>query len=59
VRLDVVATEGERGVFENMMKKGFRADQMFQELVRHMNAAQKIERVNTETKEIQVPTWLK
>jgi superfamily II DNA or RNA helicase len=59
VRLDVVATEGERGVFENMMRKSQRADAMFTELVKHMNDAQKIERVNSYTNKMEVPSWSK
>lgn len=58
VRLDVVATEGERGVFENMMRKSRNADAMFTQLVKEMNAAQKIERVRTDTKKMEVPSWL-
>lgn len=58
VQLDVIATEGERGVFENMMRKAHRADAMFVELVRHMNAAQTIRKEHNQTKKVEVPTWL-
>jgi hypothetical protein len=58
VRLDVVATEGERGVFENMMRKANRADAMFIELVRHMNAAQIIRKERNNNKKMEVPSWL-
>jgi hypothetical protein len=58
VRLDIVATEGERGVFENMLRKADRADKMFEALVAQMNAAQAIKRVQTDTKQVEVPSWL-
>jgi hypothetical protein len=58
VRLDVVATEGERGVFENMMRKANRADAMFIELVRHMNAAQIVRKERNNNKKMEVPSWL-
>jgi hypothetical protein len=58
VRLDVVATEGERGVFENMMRKARQADAMFTELVKHMNAAQRIVREKNDHTKMEKPSWL-
>jgi hypothetical protein len=58
VRLDVIATEGERGVIGNMMRKASQADRMFRVMVQHMNDAMKIERKVQPTKEMEVPTWL-
>ena len=37
VKVDVIATEGEAGVTENLQSKGRKADQMFANLVQHMN----------------------
>jgi len=58
VQLDIVATEGERGVFENMMRKAERADKMFEALVRHMGEAHKLERVQADTNKTEIPSWL-
>jgi superfamily II DNA/RNA helicase len=58
VRLDVVATEGEERVLINMRAKKARAAIMFEALVREMKDAEKIERPNIYTNEIEVPQWL-
>jgi hypothetical protein len=58
VRVDVVSTEGERGVLNNLKRKSIQADQMFSALVRHMNSAVRIERRNDFTRREEVPQWL-
>jgi SNF2 family DNA or RNA helicase len=58
VRLDVVATEGEVRVIENMRSKAKKADAMFTALVKYMNEATTIERDNPYTNKSEVPTWL-
>jgi len=58
VQVDVVATEGELRVIGNVRKKAERAEAMFAALVRNMNDAVKIERVNNYTNKTEVPTWL-
>lgn len=59
VTVDVVATEGERGVMENLRRKATAADRMFDALVRHMNAALKIERSSHGSWDRKdVPQWL-
>ena len=58
VRLDVVATEGERGVIANMRRKAAQADQMFTLMVKHMRNAEVVKRVRTDTKEMENPSWL-
>lgn len=58
VRLDVVATEGERGVIANMRRKAQQADQMFTLMVEHMRNAEVVKRVKTDTKEMESPSWL-
>jgi len=58
VRLDVVATEGEVRVMENMKRKSERAERMFEALVREMNKATEIKSVNEYTKKVEVPQWL-
>ncbi len=58
VTVDLVCTEGDRGVKNNMRRKSEQADRMFSELVAHMNDALKIDRLNTFTREATVPSWL-
>jgi hypothetical protein len=58
VKVDIIATEGERGVMANLRRKSEQADRMFSMMVDHMNAAQRIERMNTFTNPEQVPPWL-
>jgi len=57
VQLDIVATEGERGVFENMLRKAHRADAMFVELVKYMHEAQIIKTENKAVKKVEAPSW--
>jgi len=58
VKLDVIASEGESRVLENMRRKEDQAEIMFASLVRHMNEALKIERKNKMTNKMEVPSWL-
>jgi len=58
VTVDIVTTEGERGVLRNLQRKAAQADKMFSNLVAEMNAAQAIDRTTTFTKKQELPTWL-
>lgn len=58
VQVDIVTTEGEQYVMENLQRKAAQADKMFSSLVAQMNNAQKIKRVNTATLDMEVPAWL-
>jgi len=58
VRVDVVATNGERGVLANLRRKANQADRMFSALVAHMTQAENIIRSNSFTNEMKVPQWL-
>jgi hypothetical protein len=58
VVVDVVATEGERGVLKNQQRKALAADRMFSELVRHMNDALGIARQSNFHEAIRLPKWL-
>lgn len=58
VTVDIVTTEGERGVMKNLQRKADQADVMFSRLVEEMNNAQGIERANNMTKTMGVPSWL-
>lgn len=58
VHVDIVTTEGERGVMSNLQRKAEQADAMFSRLVAEMNHALAIERANNMTKQLEVPAWL-
>jgi len=58
VQVDVVTTEGERGVMANLRRKAEQADKMFSSLVAHMNEAISVRRSETYTDTTEVPAWL-
>lgn len=58
VRVDLVTTEGERGVLKNMQRKALQADRMFSHLVEEMSNELAIQKVDTLTKREIVPSWL-
>ena len=58
VQLDVIATEGEARVLQNMRSKGKKADQMFTQMVAEMNRSTRIERVDNYTNRVEAPLWL-
>lgn len=58
VTVDVVTSEGERGVMENLQRKARQADRMFSELVRLMQNELHIEKRDDHTKGMEVPRWL-
>ena len=58
VTVDIVTTEGERGVMLNLQRKAAQADTMFSHLVAEMNQALHIERANNMTKKLEIPSWL-
>lgn len=58
VTVDIITTEGERGVLANLRRKAEQADEMFSRLVAQMNHALSIERGNNHTKALEVPAWL-
>lgn len=58
VTVDIVTTEGERGVLRNLQRKAEQADKMFSNLVAEMNAAQAIDRSSTFNKTQEIPSWL-
>lgn len=57
VTVDIIASEGEQRVRDNMTRKAAQADKMFEELVKHMNNAIKFEK-QTRTIKPQLPAWL-
>lgn len=58
VVVDVIHTEGQRKVLENLNRKAVAAQSMFANLVAEMNNAMSIDRANDHTKKIEVPSWL-
>jgi hypothetical protein len=58
VKVDIITTEGERGVMKNLQRKATQADKMFSNLVAEMNHSISIGRIDNMTKQIQVPSWL-
>lgn len=57
VTVDVIASEGEGRVRDNMQRKSQQADKMFAELVIHMNNALHLERKSKAIKP-QLPSWI-
>jgi hypothetical protein len=58
VTVDIITTEGERGVLANLQRKAEQADRMFSNLVNEMNAAMAIDRAAQFHTQMRVPTWL-
>jgi hypothetical protein len=58
VVVDVVTTEGERGVMKNLQRKAAQADRMFTSLVAHMNDAISVSKTQQFDKEARIPAWL-
>jgi SNF2 family DNA or RNA helicase len=58
VTVDLIASEGEVGIKNNMRRKAELADKMFTSLVSEMNNAIGIKKVNTATNKTEVPSWL-
>jgi hypothetical protein len=58
VRVDLVASEGEAGVKDNLKRKADQAERMFAALVEHMNSAVTIARGNGFHQPAEAPEWL-
>lgn len=58
VRVDIVTTEGQRGVKDNLQRKAKAAEKMFDALVAYMNDALTISRGRAHTLDQAVPSWL-
>ncbi len=58
VVVNLITTDGQRGVLANMQRKSAQADEMFSRLVHHMNDAMGIARSNPFTTRQEVPSWL-
>ncbi len=58
VVVDMVATDGERGVLHALQRKAAQADRMFSALVRHMHHALTVDRDRAYPDPVEVPAWL-
>ena len=58
VTVDIVMTEGEQRVFDNLKEKSLAADRMFDRLVELMREGQAIERIDNFVKKEVIPSWL-
>ena len=58
VEVDIVTTEGEQSVLENLQRKAKAADDLFTELVAQMNHSMAVERSAKFTEKEEVPAWL-
>jgi hypothetical protein len=57
VTVDIVLTEGERKIMDNLTRKASAAAVMFDNLVAEMNNAQSISSRNNFNKQMEVPSW--
>lgn len=58
VKVDIVTTEGERYVTENLKRKQLAAERMFSRIVAHMAEAMHIGRDMSYQSKVEVPKWL-
>lgn len=58
VVVDVISTEGERGIVENLKRKSDQADHMFAQMVTHMNDAMNVQGDDRRMLNAEVPSWL-
>jgi len=58
VNVDIITTEGERGVLKNLQRKAAQAEAMFANLVAEMNASMAIARASNFTTKQEIPSWL-
>jgi uncharacterized protein YaaQ len=58
VVIDMVTTEGGKGVMKNLQRKAAQADSMFESIVRHMADSLAVNRGTKATKKTIMPSWL-
>jgi hypothetical protein len=58
VQVDIVTSEGERGVLENLQRKSAMADQMFANLIKQMHLGESVPMTRNYDKKTEVPSWL-
>lgn len=58
VQIDMIASEGERGVLLNIERKARQAEEMFTRLVELMNHELRVAKRNDNRNELEAPSWL-
>jgi hypothetical protein len=58
VHVDIITTEGEKSVLQNLQRKAIAATKMFDDLVGHMHDAQSMERNSGFSKSEEIPSWM-
>jgi len=58
VKVDLVMTDGQVRIMENLQKKSDQASEMFTSMVAHMNDAIDVDRLNQYNNKVEVPSWL-
>jgi hypothetical protein len=58
VTVDIVHTEGQRKVLENLQRKAVQAETMFTNLVEEMNNSMAIIKCDKRSEKVEVPSWL-
>lgn len=58
VHVDIITTEGEKSVLQNLQRKAVAADKMFSYLVEHMDEAVGMDRTSQFTTREEIPSWL-
>jgi hypothetical protein len=56
--VDIILTEGERRIMDNLHRKRQQAEQMFGHLVAEMNHSLNIERKQYNNSPVELPSWL-
>jgi len=59
VNVDIITTEGEAGVLQNLQRKSAQADKMFSNLVSEMNHSISMERNSYKHETPSIPSWIK
>jgi len=58
VTVDIILTEGERRIMENLQRKREQAERMFASLVSEMNHSLAIDRATYQTQPVAIPSWM-
>jgi SNF2 family DNA or RNA helicase len=58
VQVDLIDTDSGERVLDNLMRKSKAADEMFSEMIKHMNDALSISAINPNGKDVTIPSWL-
>lgn len=58
VKVDIIMTEGQRAIIDNLQQKKLKADAMFSNLVKEMNHSMGIKNIREFSKKERMPSWL-